>query len=166
MYHRGMSTLLRLLFLLAAGIATVREAQARVGIPPHASLALDRRHHPTLNGASNNVRPTPLLVSGSSFVGDGSWFCTDPLQTIHYGGSGEPTGNGLVYASTNPVNFDKRGAAAPGLPAARIQNLADPIIAASQPRWHSCRIRSASRRCSRFRSPGRGRSASRARSSL
>jgi hypothetical protein len=79
----------------------------------------------TLNGNVRNVLPTPFLLSDAAVPPSAQWFCLDPLQTIYYADSGEPAGNSLQYASTNPANFDLWGAGAPGLTTARVQDLAD-----------------------------------------
>lgn len=79
----------------------------------------------TLNGSSRNVLPTPFILTAAGLPPSAQWFCLDPAQTIFYSGSGEPAGNHLDYASSNPANFDLWGAPAPGLSIARRQNLAD-----------------------------------------
>ncbi len=78
-----------------------------------------------LNGASRHVLPSPFLVSDPSTPPSAQWFCLDPLQTIYYAGSGEPAGNALTFASTDPADFDRWGTNAPGLTVTRVQNLAD-----------------------------------------
>jgi len=79
----------------------------------------------TLNGNARNVLPTPFVLNDAALPVSAQWFCLDPLQTIYYQGSGEPAGNSLRYASTNPANFALWGPQAPGLSAARVQDLAD-----------------------------------------
>jgi hypothetical protein len=79
----------------------------------------------TLNGASRNALPTPFILSTAFLPVSAQWFCLDPGQTIFYSGSGEPAGNHLDYASSNPANFDLWGAPAPGLSLSRLQDLAD-----------------------------------------
>lgn len=78
-----------------------------------------------LNGILRDVLPTPFLVADPTLPLSAQWFCMDPLQTIFYAGSGEPAGNSLQFASTNPANFDLWGVNAPGLTAARVHKLAD-----------------------------------------
>lgn len=79
----------------------------------------------TLNGISRNGLPTPFVLSFPALPPSAQWFCLDPTQSIYYAGSGEPAGNSLHYASTNPANFDLWGSNAPGLSTARRQDLAD-----------------------------------------
>jgi len=78
-----------------------------------------------LNGVFKNGLPTPFVINDAALKPSAQWFCMDPLQTIYYAGSGEPAGNSLTFASSNPANYDLWGANAPGLTAARVQNLAD-----------------------------------------
>jgi hypothetical protein len=79
----------------------------------------------TLNGGSRNAIPTPFVLNTAFLPPSAQWFCLDPGQTIFHSGSGEPAGNHLNYAGTNPANFDLWGAGAPGLSTARLQDLAD-----------------------------------------
>jgi hypothetical protein len=78
-----------------------------------------------LNGIFRNVLPSPFIITAASVSSSDQWFCLDPLQTIYHAGSGEPAGNGLDFASTDTADFDLWGLSAPGLSAARVQNLAD-----------------------------------------
>lgn len=77
-----------------------------------------------LGGTTRTARPTPFAIDG--LVSDSLlWFCMDPLQTIFFSGSNQPSGSKLGYESDDPANFDKWTALAPGLSIARQQNLAD-----------------------------------------
>jgi hypothetical protein len=78
-----------------------------------------------LGGTTRAGLPTPFIIPAGVVPYSLLWFCMDPLQTIYYSGSGRPAGSELKYASTNPSDFDKWTPAAPGLNAARIQDLAD-----------------------------------------
>jgi hypothetical protein len=79
----------------------------------------------TLNGSVRTGLPSPLVIASPGVPLSAQWFCLDPGQTIFHSGSGEPGGNELHYASTNPANFNLWGLNAPGLSAPRVQDLAD-----------------------------------------
>jgi hypothetical protein len=78
-----------------------------------------------LNGTIRHVLPSPFIINAPGVPPSEQWFCLDPLQTIYHAGSGEPGGNGLHFASTDSADFNLWGVQAPGLSAARVQNLAD-----------------------------------------
>lgn len=79
----------------------------------------------TLNGSARNALPTPFVLTAAFLPPSAQWFCLDPGQTIFHSGSGEPAGNRLDYAGSNPANFDLWGTGAPGLSPTRLQDLAD-----------------------------------------
>lgn len=120
--------------LLFSALSAALTAHAQLNIPlSDVGLAYPAIPAVTLQlgATSRTVLPTPFVLHGvvpSSLL----WFCMDPLQTIYYSGSGQPAGSSLNYASTNPADFDKWTPAAPGLSAARRQNLAD-LFAAFAP---------------------------------
>lgn len=79
----------------------------------------------SLGGTNRSGLPTPFIIApGSTPVDSLMWFCLDPLQTIYTNGS-LPPGSVLDYDTSNPTAFNKWNPSAPGLSAARRQNLAD-----------------------------------------
>lgn len=114
------------LFVLALLVGPAASAQLAVPLP---AITLANSGLPavtiSLNGILRDVLPTPFIIADPALPLSAQWFCMDPLQAIFYAGSGEPAGNSLQFAGTNPANFDLWGANAPGLTAARVQNLAD-----------------------------------------
>jgi hypothetical protein len=113
--------------LLTSALLLATVARAQLDIP----VSDIDRAFPTLNNVTiqlgsttRTARPTPLLID--DYLRDGMlWFCLDPLQTIYHSGSGLPWGSEIEYASTNPSSFDKWTPSAPGLTAARKQDLSD-----------------------------------------
>ena len=77
-----------------------------------------------LGATSRAILPTPFVIDGA-YAGSALWFCMDPLQTIFFDGSGQPPGSSLLYDSDQPTFYDKWTGSAPGLSAARLQDLAD-----------------------------------------
>lgn len=114
--------------LVVFGLSLGCSASAQVQIPL-TNVQLANASLPavtvTLKSSVHNALPTPFLLTSAGLPLSAQWFCMDPAQTIFYSGSGEPAGNHLDYASSNPANFDLWGAPAPGLSTARLQDLAD-----------------------------------------
>lgn len=79
----------------------------------------------SLDGTFRNGLPSPFLITTASLPLNAQWFCMDPTQGMYYAGSPEPSGNSLHFASTNPADYNLWGLNAPGLSAARVQDLAD-----------------------------------------
>lgn len=115
------------IFFLSTALLLAAPARAQLNIPlVDVGLAYPSISAVTiqLGGTNRTGLPTPFVIDG--LVSDSLlWFCLDPLQTIYYRGSGKPAGSSLRYASDNPLDFDKWTPLAPGLSAARLQNLAD-----------------------------------------
>src|ERR1051325_5479654 len=113
-------------FVLALASAAVCRAQLEIPLS-NVTLAYPSISAVTiqLGGTTRTGLPTPFIIPAGVVPYSLLWFCMDPLQTIYYSGSGEPIGSKLKYASTNPSDFDKWTPSAPGLNAARIQDLAD-----------------------------------------
>lgn len=115
--------------LLGLALLTTVAAHAQLNLPV-ADVTLANPSAPPLTvrlgQTSRYILPTPFVLHGSPALGRSAlWVCMDPLQTIFYRQSGEPAGAQLQYGSTNPLQYDRWTPLAPGLDAARLQNLAD-----------------------------------------
>ncbi|MCR6655651.1 MAG: PEP-CTERM sorting domain-containing protein [Opitutus sp.] len=112
---------------LGVGLTLALPAQAQIHIPV-ADISLAFPSSPTVNvqlgSTPRSIIPSPFVIGGA-YDESALWFCMDPLQTMFTKTSGLPSGATLKFGSDNPANYDKWTASAPGLSAARLQNLAD-----------------------------------------
>jgi hypothetical protein len=115
--------------LLGLALLTTVAAKAQLNVPV-ADVTLANPSAPPLTvrlgHTDRQILPTPFVLHGSPALARSPvWVCMDPLQTIYYRQSGQPAGAQLHYASDSPAQYDRWTPLAPGLNAARLQNLAD-----------------------------------------
>ncbi len=122
-----MSKFLSALACLGVGLTLATSAHAQIHIPV-ADVSLAFPSSPTikvqLGSTERSINPSPFIIGGA-YDESALWLCMDPLQTMFTNTSGLPPAAMLKFGSDDPANYDKWTPSAPGLSAARLQNLAD-----------------------------------------